>query len=117
MQREDVFLGRDNTIVLILSADDPDSSVRTPLDADQMAAITKIALVIAGTTYESTNQADDPIRWAQAGYDDGEIRLTLGDLELTLGHVEGRLIVYDADNADGIAWHEPVLLNVIAEGS
>lgn len=96
MNTEYAYIGHDNTIDLILKADGV---------AVSLASVTKITLTLGTLLIESTNQATDPIRWNQAGYDTGEVRLQIGEVE---GLVEGKfsapLIVYDSTNDDGIVW-------------
>lgn len=94
---EIVYIGHDNQIRLILKQSDV---------ASDLASVTTIRLVIGTVTVSSTNQVTDTIRWAQAGYATGEVRMTLGDLTTlkagTYRHCP--LVVVDASNADGLVW-------------
>ena len=95
---ESVYLGYDNDIRLILKQ----NSV-----ASDLASVTKIQIVLGTKTITSTNQVADPIRWAQAGYATGEVRMELGGQAITPGtykHVP--VIVMDAVNTSGIFWDD-----------
>ncbi len=93
---EVAYLGRDNSIDLLLKADG---------SAVDLSSVTRMVLVVSATTQvSSTNQASDPIRWDQVGYDAGEIRLFLKDQDLTSGKNTAQLIVYDPTNTDGVVW-------------
>jgi len=92
---EYVWLGHDNTVNLILKEDG--SAVDT-------SGLTKITVTLDEITFKSTNQASDLIRWNQGGYDTGEIRLALGDQNLSVGRHKATIVVYDATNTDGIVW-------------
>ena len=93
---EYVYLGHDNQIRLILKQ----NSV-----ASDLASVTKIHLVIGTVTVSSVNGASDPIRWAQAGYATGEVRMDLGGQSLRAGtYRHCPVVVFDATNTDGIVW-------------
>lgn len=93
---EIVYLGRDNSIDLLLNADGV---------AVNLSSVTKMVLVVDGSTQiSSTNLGDDPIRWNQVGYDTGEVRLFLKDELITSGRHSSQLIVYDPTNTDGVVW-------------
>jgi hypothetical protein len=95
---EYVYLGHDNQIRLILKQ----NSV-----ASDLASVTKINVVIGTVTVSSVNGASDPIRWAQAGYATGEVRMTLGAQALRAGtYRHCPIVVFDAVNTNGIAWGE-----------
>jgi hypothetical protein len=96
MLTESVYLGHDNTIDLILRADD----IAIPT-----SSITKITLLIGDTLLSSTNQVTDHIRWNQSGYVVGEVRLQLGHEDLVAGkYPRCYLTVYDIVNTEGIVW-------------
>lgn len=95
MNTETIYLGRDNSIDLILTVDD----VPEPL-----TAVTKMAVIVGAVTVESTNGATAPIRWAGEGYDTGEVRLVLGMQTIPEGKHEAALVVYDAANPEGVVW-------------
>ena len=92
---EYLWLNHDNTINLILKEDG--SAIDT-------SGLTKITITIDSITFKSTNQSGDPIRWNQGGYDTGEIRIDLGDQNISEGRHKATLVVYDATNTDGIVW-------------
>jgi hypothetical protein len=93
---EYVYLGRDNSIDILLKADGV---------AVDLSSVTQIDLIVGDVTISSTNQGVDLIRWAQVGYDTGEVRLALGDSSITAsGKQRAYLIVYDPTNTAGINW-------------
>jgi hypothetical protein len=94
---EYVWLGHDNHVNVILKEDG--SAVDT-------SGLTKITITLNSTTYSSTNQANDPIRWNQGGYDTGEIRIDLGGETIPVGRYRAYIVVYDATNTDGIVWSD-----------
>lgn len=99
---ERAYLGRDNSIDLLLKADDV---------AVDLSSVTRMVLVVDSTTIiSSTNQAADPILWNQVGYETGECRLFLKDQTLTTGRNTAQLVVYDPTNTDGVVWGSVVLL-------
>lgn len=96
MDREIVYLDRDNTIDVILKLDEV---------AQDTTNFTKMELLIGGITVSSDNGDTDPIRWNKGGFVAGEVRLRLGDVEgLEDGDYSAPLIVYDSSNADGVVW-------------
>jgi len=103
--KEKYYLTHDNTIDLLLKSDGA---------AVNLAGATKITISINDTLIESTNQANDPIRWVQPGYDTGEIRLFLKDEDLTAGDYKVPVVVYTVDDDDGIVW-DFFMLKVIAD--
>lgn len=99
-----LYLGRDNTIDLVLKEDG------TAVDLN---SVTKITVTFGGTTFTSTDPANGIITWAQAGYDTGEIRLDLGDETITPEIYSACLTVYDISNPAGVVWGN-VLIEVIS---
>lgn len=95
MRYEKVYLGHDNSIILILKADEVAADLR---------GITKMTLTFGATLIESENLDADPIKWARADYETGETRLYLGDEDIDSGAYQSALIVYDAANPEGIVW-------------
>jgi hypothetical protein len=110
MLTEYVYLGRDNSIDLILKADDV---------VVNLSSVTAMEIVIGDVVISSDNGDADPIRWAKAGYDTGEVRLYLGGEETIIaGDYTGTsnrasLIVIDAGNPNGIHWSD-IPMKVIA---
>lgn len=93
---EYVYIGHDNDIRLLLKQNDV---------ASDLSSVTKIEFIVGSSTVTSTNQANDPIRWAQGGYVTGEVRMELGAQSLKAGHYStAPLVVYDASNTNGIVW-------------
>lgn len=96
MDREIVYLNRDNTVDMILKSNDV---------AQDTSGFTRMDLKIGDVTVTSDNGDSDPIRWNKAGYAPGEVRLRLGDVEsLEDGDYSAPLIVFDVENADGVVW-------------
>ena len=105
MNTENVYLGHDNAINLILKSNG--SAVDT-------SGFTKMTLTLGTAAVESANSTAS-ISWNAAGYADGEIRLHLGGHStITAGRYEAPLIVYNATAASGIMWGN-VPLSVISE--
>jgi hypothetical protein len=102
---EVTYLGHDNTIDLLLKADDV---------AQDLAGCTSMTITLDGKTITSDNTVGDPITWAQAGYATGEVRLDLGGQAITAGTHTAWLVVYDASNPDGIVWGS-LRITVVAE--
>ncbi len=103
--KEKFYLAHDNTIDLRLTSDGA---------AVNLAGATKITLSIDDVLFESENQAADPVRWVQSGYDTGEIRLFLKGLGLVAGTYKVPIVLYTVDDTDGIVW-DYVHLQVIAD--
>jgi len=89
------WVGHDNTIDLVLKEDG--SAVST-------TSVTKAKISFDDQTIISTNQAGDAIRWDQAGYATGEIRISLNNETVNAGKHEATLTIYDAVNTDGVVW-------------
>lgn len=95
MTTEIVWLGHDNTIDLLLKADDV---------AQDLSSVIKITATFDGTTITSADHAAGAILWNNDGYDTGEIRLDLGDQSIDPGGYDVPIVVYDPSNTDGIVW-------------
>lgn len=104
---EIVYLGHDNSIDLLLKADGT---------AQDLSAVTAATITIGEVTVTSDNGDTDPIRWAKSGYATGEIRLYLGseNLVAAIEPYTAYLVIYDADNPNGIVWGY-VLIRVAAD--
>lgn len=99
---EYVYLGRDNTVDLLLMK-------KHPIDDDtwiaaDLSAATKITATFGADVVTSTDKAAGVITWDQGGYDTGEIRIAAGAEALTAGTYQVPIIVYDPANDDGIQW-------------
>jgi len=95
VQREIIYLGRSNTIDLLLKADGV---------AVDLTDVTAISLTVNGDKFESTNKAAGFITWDQVGYATGEIRIALGAQTITPGTFDAPLIVTDPTNPTGLDW-------------
>jgi hypothetical protein len=95
MKTETVFLGRDNSVDLLLKADGV---------AADLSSVTKITASFKGTLISSENSTAGVIRWGGAGFDTGEIQLHLGGQSIPVGKYSVPIVVYDAANANGIQW-------------
>jgi len=92
---EIVYLTHNNTIDLLLKS----AGV-----AQDLSAITKITATFGSTTITSTDHAAGSIKWNNAGYDTGEIRLDLGGESITAGDYYVPIVIYDAVNTLGVVW-------------
>jgi hypothetical protein len=109
---EYVYLGRDNTVDLVLKKKHPVDDATWV--AVELTAATKITATFGADLVESTDKAAGPITWDQVGYDTGEIRLALGAEALTPGAYEVPIIVYDAVFTAGVQWKK-VDITVVAD--
>ena len=92
---EIVYLTHNNTIDLLLKADGV---------AQDLASVTKITATFGSTTISSTNKTTGAIKWDNAGYDTGEIRLDLGGQSISAGDYYIPIVVYDPINTLGVVW-------------
>ena len=97
MTVDTIYLGHDNTVDLILKVDNA---------AFGLTDVLSITATFGDTTITSEDKAAGTIRWSQVGYDTGEIRLFMGDQDITASkkpyHVP--IVTYDAVNTTGIVW-------------
>ncbi len=107
---ENVILGRDNSIDLILKENG--TAIGT-------SAVTRIDLLLGKTLITSTNNSTHAILWNQAGYLTGEIRIFIGQssYEVKPGKYMAQLIVYDALSTRGIVWDDDVPIRVLPNPS
>jgi hypothetical protein len=105
--REAVYLGHDNSVDLVLKANGA---------AVDLSSVTKVTLSVGGATIESVGAGSGPIRWAQNGYQAGEVRLFLGDQSLSPSSADqpAWITVYDSTNPEGVVWGR-IGLKVIGE--
>lgn len=104
---ENIYLGRDNSIDFVLYADS------TAVD---LSAVTAIWLRVGDVVVKSTDKAAGYIRWAQAGYATGEVRIFAGGVTgLSTGRFTGSLMVIDPTNTTGVVWDDNIPLRVIAD--
>jgi len=92
---EIVYLTHDNTIDLLLKADGV---------VQDLSGVTKITATFGATTITSTDKAAGAIKWDQAGYDTGEIRLDLGDETIPATAYQVYIVIYDSAHTDGVVW-------------
>jgi len=99
-QREQIWIGRDNTIEIILKANGV---------AQSLSSVTHMEFVISGTTYSSVTSGyfDWESRGTGSGTTTGWTSLSFGGAPgLTPGTFDAELIVYDPANTSGIVWGE-----------
>jgi len=110
---EIVYLGHSNVIDRILKSKRPGEAMA----AVDLSSVVKMTLTLGDLTLESTNQEDDPIRWAQEGYETGQIRIFLGGQDIKPGDYDAPLVVYDEGDEEGIVWGEDpyIEITVVAE--
>ena len=95
MSAEIVYNSHDNTIDLQLMSDGSPATL-TP--------VTKITATFGTALVQSANAGTATIRWSQAGYDEGEIRMALGHLTLAPRTYSVPIVVYSASWASGVVW-------------
>ena len=92
---EIIYLTHNNTIDLLLKSDGV---------AQDLSAVTKITATFGSTTISSTNKVTGAIKWDNAGYETGEIRLDLGSQDLVAMSYYVPIVVYDTVNILGVVW-------------
>lgn len=92
---EIVYLTHNNTIDLLLKSDGV---------AQNLSSVTKITATFGSTTITSTNKTTGAIKWDNAGYATGEIRLALGGETITAGDYYVPIVVYDPTYTSGVVW-------------
>jgi hypothetical protein len=101
---EVVWIGHNNSIDLRLYSDGSEVD---------LAAVTEMRLAIGSVIIVSTDAAGGAIRWNQAGYDEGEIRIVAGgSTALSTGRFSGALVVYDPTNPLGVVWDNDIPIRV-----
>lgn len=96
---EKVYLSKNNLFSIILSADDVDQ----PLDS-----ITKIQVMEKKGAFVVDSDVDaGAITWPTSTT--GEVLFDFGNLDLPAGDKECFLIVFDAQNPEGIVWLDLIL--------
>ena len=97
MQREVVYLGRDNTIDLLLKSD---GSVY------DLSSATTIEIIFSGSTVNSDN-VPGWFDWTSGSLTTGQVNIRLGDAgaSIAAGTVyKAELIIYNSSNTSGIYW-------------
>ena len=92
MTTENVYDGHDNTIDLLLKADDV---------AEDLSSVTRMTLEVGSTTVDS-DVSGDAFDW-DTGVT-GKVILDLGGESLAAGTYRATLTVYDPTNTNGIVW-------------
>lgn len=92
MTTENVYLGHDNTIDLLLKADGV---------AVDLSAVTRMTLEVGDDTVDS-GESPDAFDWDTGTT--GKVILNLGGESLTPRTYRATLTVYDPDNTNGIIW-------------
>lgn len=99
MATEKLYLGRDNTVDLVLKADGV---------AVDLAAVTSIKATFNQVEIISTDKAAGLIKWDQGGWDTGEIHLDCADDSDLKSQGGGTwdvaIVVVDPSNTKGIDW-------------
>lgn len=100
MTKEVVYIGRDNAIDLLLSAD----GVVTNLVAGNVSRM-DIRLCQDSATVQTISSVSTPLAfdWTTAGAS-GRVILELGGLFTAAARYKAHLIVYDPSNVNGIEW-------------
>ena len=110
MDTEILYLGRDNTIDLLLKADGT---------AQSLASVTKITATFGSKLLTSTSAASGVIQWSGSSFATGEIRIAAGAESIESDRTyDVPIVVYDAANTNGIDWGVvPVEVKADREGS
>ena len=97
MTTDIIYLGHDNTVDLLLKANNV---------AFDLSDVTSITATFGDTTITSVDKAGGTITWDQSGYDTGEIRIDMGDQDITASNkpYSVPIVTYDAVNTTGIVW-------------
>jgi hypothetical protein len=97
--KELIWKGHDNSVDLQLFSND---------SAVDLSPVTEMRVVMDDSVVIlSTDSALGSIKWDQAGYDLGEIRISAGTYScLSTGVHIGTLLVYDGSNPNGIVWDD-----------
>lgn len=111
MDPEYIHLGHDNTVDLLLKADNQDGAGAVAVD---LTDVIKITLSFGAVLIESTDKAAGLITWDQTGYAVGEIRIAVGGESLPVGSMVVPLIVYDASTLNGVVWDRELPFIVVA---
>jgi len=108
-----IWLGKDNSIDLILYAND---------SAVDLSAVTEMRLAFNGTTVILTSTASTGglIRWGESTFDTGEININAGGSSLLSTAMAGKkymgtLVVFDPSNSSGIVWDNDIPIRIMAD--
>ena len=92
MDKEILYVGRDNTIDVILKADG---------SAVNLSGTTHVSLVFSGSTISSVGRTTW-FDWTSGTT--GEIKFKLGGTTIAAGAYDAELITFDLTNTRGISW-------------
>lgn len=107
---EIIWLGRDNSIDLQLWRS---GTGTTESSAADLTAVNQIKLNLGSILIDSSDATAGSIRWNQAGYKQGEIRVMAGALSsLSTGYFNASLVVFDPSNTAGIVWDDDVPIRI-----
>ena len=101
MDREIIYLQRDNAIDVLLKSEG---------SAEDLSGVSQIDVVISGVTMSS---ASSPALFSGVTATNGIITLKFGSATevLSSGKFNAEMIVYDSDNINGVVWGEiPILV-------
>lgn len=93
MIRETVYLGKDNVIDLLLTADEV---------ATNLSSVTRMIISDSTCGVIIDSSVDEGVFDWSAG--DGKLTLTLGQEPVAPGTYTFSLVVYDATNSNGVVW-------------
>jgi len=92
---ENIFLTHDNIISFRLIEDGV---------AQSLSAVTKITATFGAITVTSNDHENGTIKWNNAGYSIGEVRMDLGGENIPAGLYHVPIVIYDTDNLNGLVW-------------
>ncbi len=112
METEILYLGHNNAINLLMQQDG------TAVD---LSGTTRATMTFGDIMVESTNGTTQAITWNKAGYDLGELRVSLSSTTLKVApgtYPSAYICLYDSANAAGIVWGGiPVIVKGQVEGA
>ena len=94
---ERVYLGRDNSIDVVLTANG------APVD---LSSVTRM-LIEFGSKAVDSQTASGVFDWSSGG---GVVIIRLGGQEIAAGEYSARLVVYDPTNTHGIVWGDIMIM-------
>jgi hypothetical protein len=106
-----VYLDRDNTIDLVLLADE------VPVD---LSAVSRAILELADAVLDSADLGFGPgevfevATGTYLGATVDVLRMRLGGETLAVGDYQARLVIYDPDHAGGLVWTDTLPIRVTA---
>ncbi len=108
--REKIYLGRSNTIDLLLKKDDDDGV----LAAADLSNVTRMVLTIGTTVMDSDLLSEGVGAHFDWTVGNGIVKIKVGDQSITRGlYDDGSLVVYDSSNTDGVLWDDAMQFEII----